>query len=80
MAVHMDNQSAMKIATSLQVNDRSKHFDVIYHAVREWILLAWISLTYIDTNDMIADGLTKPLGPQKYEKAIAMLGLIRLEE
>ena len=80
MTIYMDNQSAMKIAASLQISDRSKHFDIVYHAVREWVRLAWISLTYVATTDMIADGLTKPLEKQKHNKAVTMMGLIRMDE
>ena len=80
MTIYIDNQSAMKIAISLQISDRSKHFDILYHAIQEWVRFTWISLTYVATTNMITDGLTKPLEKQKHDKAVTMMGLIRMDE
>ena len=56
-------------------HERMKHIDIQYHCVREKAEDNEILLTYVPTADMMADGLTKPLGPIKFRRFVQQLGL-----
>jgi len=48
---------------------------VRYHAIQNYIERGEISIQYIQTNDMLADSLTKPLNRVKFQQMIKELGL-----
>ena len=51
----------MALAVNPMGHSRSKHIDIQYHFVREQLARDIISLSYIPTSNMAADGLTKAL-------------------
>jgi hypothetical protein len=67
-SVREDNQSCIKMAEGEGTNKRSKHIDVRFHVSREAIENGEIELEYINTEDQIADALTKNLGKVKFQK------------
>ena len=70
-----DNQSAIALANSGVMNARTKHIDIRYHYVREAIENDIISLSYLHTNDQVADVLTKALPRVKLEYFRHLMGL-----
>ena len=54
---------------------RTKHIDIRYHFIREYVESKRVNIVYISTNNMIADILTKLLGPTKFEHFRIGLGL-----
>ena len=70
-----DNQGAMALAKNPIDHKRTRHINVSYHFVRELITNGILTLTYISTNEMMADGLTKALTPAKFAEFLRMLGL-----
>ena len=54
---------------------KTKHIDISYHYTREAIVDRQIVLQYCNTDDMIADILTKPLVRSRFEKLCSRLGL-----
>ena len=76
--IYCDNQSYIKLSENPIFHDNSKHIDIKYHYVRELIEKQVIQLEYLQTDRMLADGLTKPLGPTKYQAFIDFLGFDRL--
>lgn len=74
--LHCDNQSAMKLASSQQCHNRSKHIDVRYHYIRNVINDNIIKIKYVPTGEMPADILTKGLCHIKHYKFMYMLGII----
>lgn len=73
--IHADNQGAIKLAENPVFQRRSKHIAIRYHYTRDLIEQGEIKLEYQNTKDMIADGLTKPLGASAFEKFVGLLGL-----
>ncbi|MBW0506037.1 hypothetical protein O181_045752 [Austropuccinia psidii MF-1] len=71
-----DNQGAIALAKNPQVNERTKHFDTILHLIQEMIMKKKINITYIPTQQMPADGLTKALPRPTHEKFLRSLGLL----
>ena len=70
-----DSQSAIALARNPEHHARMKHIDIQYHFVREALLDKKIDMRYVPTDQQIADGLTKPLDPTKFEYFIRGLGL-----
>jgi hypothetical protein len=59
--VHCDNKSAIELAKNPVHHQRSKHIDIKYHFIRERVQAGAFELQYLQSNEMIADALTKPL-------------------
>lgn len=70
-----DNQGAIHLVKNPVLSDRSKHIDISYHFIRDLAEKKRISVKYIPTHDMIADGMTKPLPRVGFEKFVRELGL-----
>ena len=60
--VYQDNQSAMQVAENgLTNNPSTKHIDIRYLWIKEVLQQGKLVLKYKKTDEMVADGLTKPL-------------------
>ena len=66
--LHEDSQACIKIATNPCLAERTKHFDIKYHWLRNQVQNKAVELKYISTHDQIADLLTKSLGPRQHAK------------
>ena len=73
--IYGDNQGAIALAKNPIDHKRTRHINVSYHFVRELISNGTLTLTYLSTNEMVADGLTKALTPVKFADFVEMLGL-----
>ncbi|CAL1681010.1 unnamed protein product [Lasius platythorax] len=72
----VDNVGAIKLAKNPEFHKRTKHVEVKYHFVREKYQENAIRIEHANTENMIADIMTKPLGRQKFEKFRHQLGLV----
>ena len=69
MILHMDSQSAMALAKNPTHHKRSKHIDIKYHWLREYIFENnTVKLVHCATGDMVADVMTKALAANSHEK------------
>jgi hypothetical protein len=68
--IHADNQSAIALGKNPEFRKRSKHIDVQYHYVRQEIEDNRVTVPYLPTGQMIADGLTKALSPELHQRLI----------
>jgi hypothetical protein len=73
--IHCDNLSAIQLVKNPVYHSRSKHIDIKVHFVREIYQQHIIEVTYVSTNEIIADILTKVLAKQKHLKFVEMLGI-----
>ena len=73
--IYCDNQSAIALAHNPQHHARTKHVDIQYHFVRNCVEDGTTRLEYCPTEDMVADGLTKALGPERHRKLAKMMGM-----
>ena len=66
--IFQDNQGAIRLENDAMTNKRSKHIDIKYHYIRDKIKDGEIATQYINTTNMIADCLTKPVetNPEPY--------------
>ena len=74
-----DNQAAIKMTSNPVNHPRFKHIDVAYHLVRDKVEEGAIKFEYIPTDEMVADGLTKPLELSKFLTFRSMMGLASSE-
>ena len=65
--IHCDNQSCIKISINLVFHDMSKHIDIWYHHLRDYVKMRIMLLQYIPTKDQDADILMKELTRRKFE-------------
>ena len=73
--IKADSQSAIKLLKNPVFSMRSKHIDVIYHFARERVTRKDVSFSYIKTDVMVADALTKPVPKIKFEFCRASMGI-----
>lgn len=76
----IDNQSAIKLAQNPEYHKRSKHIDVRFHFIREKIDDGTITVSYVKTEDQLADILTKSLNKEVFNRLRAKIGLISKKE
>lgn len=62
-----DSTAAKAIASSNNINARTKHIDVRFHHVRDMVQRKEISLRHISSVEQVADILTKPLGQATFQ-------------
>jgi hypothetical protein len=70
-----DNSGAVTISKEAQLNENTKHIEVRFQYVLELVSKRQLTIQQVSTHDMIADGLTKPLGFIKLESSRAQLHL-----
>jgi hypothetical protein len=59
--LYIDNKSALALAKNPVLHDRSKHIDIRFHFIRDYINNGALVMDFIRTNDQLADFLMKPL-------------------
>lgn len=75
ISIKADSQSAIKLLKNPVFSMRSKHIDVIYHFARERVTRKDVSFSYIKTDGMVADALTKPVPKIKFEFCRSAMGI-----
>ena len=73
--LHGDNKGAVDLALNPMTGRRSKHIPIKHHAIHKYIENGYIELICTSTNDMLADGLTKPHVHVQLSNFITGLGL-----
>ncbi|MCO5559431.1 hypothetical protein L7F22_013031 [Adiantum nelumboides] len=75
VVIHCDNLSSIQLAQNPVFHAKTKHIELHYHFIRERILDGSIDLTFVRTNEQVADIFTKALGAEKLRRFQAMLGV-----
>jgi hypothetical protein len=70
-----DNQSTMAFCKNPVFHDRSKHIDVRYHFLQECVEKGEIVVTYMATENQLADLLTKALGRIHFQELRSKVGV-----
>ena len=71
-----DNQEVITLIKNSEHHRCTKHIDLKYHWIKETVKNGIIEFKYISTDDMAADGLTKPLRAIKFNRFLRMLGML----
>jgi hypothetical protein len=70
-----DNQGCIKLAENNQLTDRSRHIDIKHYFIQQQIEEGKIKLAYVQTQDNVADILTKGVTKVPHMKLLPKLGL-----
>src|SRR5436305_6182788 len=62
------------------IRTKLRHIDIHNHWLRQEVRDARISVRWVPTTEMPADGLTKPLARQRHEAFIRQLGLVDIAD
>jgi len=62
----IDNKGVEEMTKNPITTNRSKHIDVRFHYTKDLILNGTIQIQRIASQEMVADGLTKPLRTDKF--------------
>ena len=73
--IYTDSQSSMKMIENGGSSNRTKHIDTKHHYIKNMNDEKEIFLEYCQTDENIADMMTKPLGGTKIEKLRLMAGV-----
>jgi hypothetical protein len=71
-----DNQGALALVQNPHLHERSKHIDICYHFIRDLEEKGRLDVSFVPTTEMVADGMTKPLGRVVFERFKNMLGVV----
>lgn len=71
--MYCDNRAAIDFSKSRIENSRSKHIDIAYHFVREEIENKLVNLSYVASNENVADVMTKSLKTIAHHKCISKM-------
>ncbi len=75
--IYQDNTSTMSVATNgLTNNSKTKHIDIRHLWIREVLADNQLRLVYKPTDEMLADGMTKPLIGEKFYAFVKGLNLL----
>jgi hypothetical protein len=75
----VDNKSAINLARNPIAHGRSKHIETKFHFLRDQVTKGKVKLSYCNTNDQMADVLTKPLKIERFRDLRKMLNVQSLE-
>ncbi|XP_074336202.1 uncharacterized protein LOC141673362 [Apium graveolens] len=78
VVLYIDNKSVIDLAKNHVFHGRSKHIDIRYYFIREWVQRGEIKVEHIGTGDQRADVLTKAMATVKFERLQALLGMKNL--
>ena len=73
--IFADNQGAIALARNPQFHARTKHIEIAHHYGREKVQAGEINLQYTPTERQVADGLTKPLPRDPFQRFRRAIGL-----
>lgn len=80
LTIYSDNQSSIKLSGSDGYHSRTKHIDVRHHFVRDKVIGGLIEVQYIQTDQMVADALTKATSFSKLHFCSSMMGICLRED
>jgi hypothetical protein len=77
IVIHCDNQSCIKLFENPVFHDKSKHIEIRYHFITDWVQRGAVQLQCISTDEQVANILTKALPRGKHIYFRDKMGLLR---
>jgi hypothetical protein len=78
IAFKYDSNSAIAWTKNPVQHHRTKHIGIKYHYIQQAYMDGEIAISYVPTDENIADGLTKPLVGRQFVRFVQGLGLRRI--
>ncbi|TXG53998.1 hypothetical protein EZV62_019254 [Acer yangbiense] len=73
--VFCDSSSAIKLSKNPVMRGRSKHIDMRFHFLRELTKIWTVKIIHCNTQEQVADVMTKPLKLEAFKKLRDLLGV-----
>ncbi len=70
-----DNEMSITLTKNTESQHRTKHVDVQHHYIRELIDEKELTVPWVSSSEMLADGMTKALPTETFRRHRAQLGL-----
>jgi hypothetical protein len=74
----VDSKSTLALARNPVFHEHSKHIDLRYHFIWNYLAEGTVSATYINTVNQLTDILTKALGRVKFQELRAKIGMVQI--
>jgi hypothetical protein len=78
--LRVDSKSALALAKNPVFNECSKHIRIKYHFIRSCLDQGSIKAGYINTQDQLADFLTRSLGRVKFQELRVRIGMAQIPQ
>ena len=75
--VYNDSQGVVALSKNPVHHNPSKHIDVPYHFVRDYVIIGKIGLEKIPTTDNVVDGMTKCLSVDRSRSLRHQMGVMK---
>jgi transposase InsO family protein len=77
LIIQCDNRQTLRLLNeeSAKLTTKLRHVDIHRHWLRQEVREKRVTLNWVPTKQMLADGLTKSLGRQKHERFCNLIGL-----
>ena len=73
-----DNTAAIQLVNNPSCQAKTRHINVAYHNIRDFIKDRSIEVNQVSSKEKIADTLTKPFPAAAFEKIRALIGIQQL--
>lgn len=82
LVIKCDNRQTIRILNkeNMKLDTKLRHVDIHQHWLRQEVQEGRISVSWVPTTEMPADGLTKVLPKQKHEKFLKQLNLVDISD
>ena len=74
--IQCDNNSTIQLSKNSVFHGRSKHIDIRFHFLRDLTRDKIVKLSYCNSQEQVADIMTKPLKLEQFLKLRSMLGMV----
>ena len=75
--IHYDNQICIRLSENPVFHDRSKHIEIKYHFIRDYVQRGVAELQYISIDEQVVDIFTKSLGRGKHIHFKDKMGVVK---
>ena len=75
--IYYNNHSCNKLSKNPIFYDRSKHIEIRYHFIKDWVQRGAVQLQYIQNDEKVEDILTNALPRGKHVYFRDKMGLVR---
>lgn len=73
-AIYEDNQGCIRLTANPEAFARTKHIDVRFHMVRDYVDQQLVEVRYVGTKNQVADMMTKALSKEDLQRCLRVVG------